>query len=462
MPYPNEHSARLKNPGDFDPKSFRRTNGGTIYGTKKVPKTIAIIWAKLKTKKKPKDPPHPQALRFPVKSWTVQKAKKWLKDNNVKYQSFEPAKKKEKQSMAEGLPITEQDIPNTAPLKACIFNECSEITFAQGDGGKDNNKFRIIGYSGGIMKNHWYWGNLAIDLQGVKFYKKRIAVLESHFISSRLGFTTKQEISDNVTVEGEFLENDNAQAMKNDIKKGFPMEASMFCPPSVIERVLEGASVKVNGLTLKGPGSVFRKSVIKEVSMCVFGYDSNTKSSAFADNQEVKFNLFQENNIMAEKTEITSLEMLKEAYPELCGEMLAEGRSEGQEAAEEIFASLKEACSDDHELVVQCFSEGKSIEEARQLRIEKLQKANTQLSEKNTELEKKKQRVDPAENEFSDGANPPGDKQKGKGDKNEEALRQEFAASEALQAEFGDDVEAYVAFKKADAEGRVQIAHQTT
>lgn len=442
MPYPNEHSARLKNPKDFDPDSYRRTKGGTIYGTKKVPKTISIIWAKLKRKNKPKDPPIPQALRFPTKSWTVTTAKKWLKDNNVKYMSFEPAKKKEKQSMAD----------DTAPAKACIFNEKAEVTFAQGDGGKENNKFRIVGYSGGIIKGHWFWGNLAIDLQGCKFYKKPLPVLESHFIASRLGFTTKQQISENVTVEGEFLANESAQAMKADISQGFPMEASLFCLPSVIERVQEGASVKVNGLSLKGPGAVFRKSVIKEVSMCVFGADSNTKSSAFADNEKVQFNLFQENNIMAETTEITSLEMLKEAYPELCGEMLAEGRAEGQQAADDIFASLREACGGNNELLVQCFAEGKTPEEASKLCIEKLQEEKTQLKEQVTELGKQKP-VDAAVTEFTDEANPPGETDTGNAD--DEALKQEFAASAELQTEFGGDVDAYVAFKKADKAGSV-------
>ena len=101
MPYPNEHSARLKNPDDFDPKSFRRTEGGTLYGKIKVPVTIGIIWGKLKGKAKPSDPVAPQALRFPTKNWTVEQAKKWLKDNNVKPISFEPASKEEKQARRE-------------------------------------------------------------------------------------------------------------------------------------------------------------------------------------------------------------------------------------------------------------------------------------------------------------------------------------------------------------------------
>jgi len=506
MPYENEHSARLKDPKDFDPKSFRRKNGGTIYGKIKVPKTIAIIWAKLKGKSKPKDPVIPQALRFPTKNWTVQKAKAWLKDNNVKYKKFEPAeKKKSKASYAKekkytceciecghtletdkhckdvkcpecggqmrrkerpgpGQPAKNKEkqsmSENTAPLKACVFNESSEVMFEKDVTQKDNNKFRIIGYSGGIIKDHWFWGNVGIDLKGAGFHKERIPVLDSHFTFNRIGFTTKQEISDKVSVEGEFLDNDNAQAMKKDIQKGFPMEASVFCMPSVIEYVKEGASVEVNGHTLKGPGSVFRKSTIKEVSMCVFGADSNTESSAYADvdGQTVKFNLTQENNIMDEETRIESVESFAEQYPDLNVEILAkgkaEGMAEGQKAEHDSFAALQEACGDDHELVVQCFKEGKTAAEAMKLRLEKLEDEKTQLGEKVTELQKKKT-VDPAVTEFKDQAASTGSEEKGKGD--DEAWKQEFSASEDLQSEFGE-VETYVAFKQADKAGKVRIA----
>ena len=456
MPYENEHSARLKNPKDFAADSFRRTNGGTIYGKLKVPKTIAIIWAKLKGKSKPKDPVMPQALRFPTKSWTVQKAKKWLKDNNIKYQSFEPAKKKEKQAMAD----------NMAPIRACIFNERTEVTFAD-DGGGGNN-FRILGYSGKIIKNHWFWGNMAIDLAGLKFYKKRLAVLEEHFKQSRIGFTTKQEIKGDVRVEGEFLDNDNAQQMKKDIQAGFPMEASLFCPPSVIEHVLEGASVKVNGHVMRGPGVVFREAIVKEVSMCVFGLDTNTKSSAFdaEGNQEIKFNLL-ETNIMAGETqtiEIEDVESFAALYPVLHSEVFAAGKTEGiaegviegKNAERALFAELQEACGDDHELLAQCFDESKTAAEAMKLRAEKLGKENTKLSEKVTELQKAKPAVEAAQTEFSDTATAPGE-QTGSEDADVETLKKEFAALSADdKAEFGN-VESYVAFKKADAAGQVRM-----
>ena len=91
-PYPNEHSARLKNPDKFDSKSFKRTKGG-LCGSKKIPITISIIWGKFKNKVKPSDPPIAIALRFPTKTWTAAKAKKWLADNEITYIKFEPAVK---------------------------------------------------------------------------------------------------------------------------------------------------------------------------------------------------------------------------------------------------------------------------------------------------------------------------------------------------------------------------------
>lgn len=92
-PYPNEHSARIKSPGLFDDKTFKRTKDGTIYGSKKVPTTAAVIWGKLKGAAKPSDNPIPQSIRFPTENWTVVQAKAWLKDNNVKYERFEAASK---------------------------------------------------------------------------------------------------------------------------------------------------------------------------------------------------------------------------------------------------------------------------------------------------------------------------------------------------------------------------------
>jgi len=103
VPYPNVHVARLRNPKDFKKTpdwasdgQFRTTHGGTIYGKKKVPKSILITWGQLKTQSG--QSAAPQRLSFPITHWTAARARKWLKDNNIKYIKFEPATGKLKKS----------------------------------------------------------------------------------------------------------------------------------------------------------------------------------------------------------------------------------------------------------------------------------------------------------------------------------------------------------------------------
>ena len=83
----NEHTARLQNPYKFMSGTFKRTDGGVINGTTRIPKTIAIIWGRVK------EHPQaiPQALRFPTKYWSADQAYTWLCENKIVYTSFELA-----------------------------------------------------------------------------------------------------------------------------------------------------------------------------------------------------------------------------------------------------------------------------------------------------------------------------------------------------------------------------------
>ncbi len=332
-----------------------------------------------------------------------------------------------------------------APVRACLFN--SSLSFAEA---AEKPGFSIVGYSGDIIKDHWYWGDVAFDLEGLKFAKARTPVLEEHFTSNRIGFATKQEITDKVTVDGQFLENDTAVSMARDLKSGFPMEASLYVPPSVVERVEEGASVEVNGKTLRGPGVVFRKAVIKEVSMCVFGADSNTRSMAMAytdnDKTQIKFNLIKEKSIMAKET--LTIETFAEEYPEIRSAVFAEGKAEGiAEAKKQTagqFAELQKICGSDNELLVQCLAEGKNPAEASAMKMAKLESANKELTEK---LEKSsEQKVDPAIDEFRDQAKTPGANEKfDEAKATDQQLKDHYEANQDLQDEF-HGVEAYLAY----------------
>jgi len=90
MPYPNQHALRLQDPSKFD--EFRTTAGGKLFNKVDVPKEISVIWGHLKDAAKGAF--IPQALRFPIKAFTAEEAKAWIKDNEVKG-TFEPATEEE-------------------------------------------------------------------------------------------------------------------------------------------------------------------------------------------------------------------------------------------------------------------------------------------------------------------------------------------------------------------------------
>jgi ATP-dependent protease ClpP protease subunit len=79
MPFPNEHSARIKDPSEFDPKSFR---------SKDIADGVRIITGKLKNGD---GAMVTQTYRLKADKFTVAEAKDWLKKNNVHYISFEAA-----------------------------------------------------------------------------------------------------------------------------------------------------------------------------------------------------------------------------------------------------------------------------------------------------------------------------------------------------------------------------------
>lgn len=79
MPYPSEHAARILDPDKFQQDSFRRKN---------IAPGIDIIIGKLKGE----DKMTVQAYRFDREKFSVDEAKKRLKEHKVDYIDFEPAK----------------------------------------------------------------------------------------------------------------------------------------------------------------------------------------------------------------------------------------------------------------------------------------------------------------------------------------------------------------------------------
>lgn len=120
MPFPNEHSARIRNPGEFQKDSFRRKNIET---------GIDIIIGRLKGKKTTTI----QSYRFKKDKFTVAQAKKWLKDHDIEYISFEPAEESKtmnKKPERRVFPIEFRQDENDKPKllgHAAVFNQPVEL-----------------------------------------------------------------------------------------------------------------------------------------------------------------------------------------------------------------------------------------------------------------------------------------------------------------------------------------------
>jgi len=438
-----------------------------------------------------------QSLRFATKIWTASEVKSICKERKGTFEAAGKSKKNQQTAMAVkyncecikcgyqeksdkhcaslkcpkcGGQMRRKERPgpgqdkNTAPQTACSFGEECQICFVE-DEEKDYD-LEVVAYSGKIIPKHWFWGNVAFDLKGCKFDKPKTPILEEHERAIHLAYSKEQEVIDAVRLQCRFLTNTRAQEIKQDMKEGFPMQASVFILPLEIERLkTEKDKAEVNGQTINGPGSIFRKSVIREASLCTLGADKYTKSAIAAKETETKisFNVLEKEGSFEDmEMELITMEQLTEDRPDLAAELMASGVDKGMKETRELFGEFAEKFGDDPVLCIEQFKKGASIEEATAAQNEKLKASNEAMAKAAKEAAAKaaatNANANAAEQEFSDEQTET-DSSHGDGSqlKGEAKWKDEFSKSEDLQGQFKTE-EAYIAFKKHDEAGEVHIA----
>ncbi len=166
------------------------------------------------------------------------------------------------------------DVPEQA---LHLRSECQpEFILETDEKGKQHRKVKALFASGKKIARHWGWNNLYIDLDSVKVTKKQLPLLLNH--SLRIGVVTAKRESEGFVAEGYLLSNDEAAQVAQDASEGFPWQCSCWLQPGRIEEVLEGATVKVNNLTIAGPAWVWRECWLREVTLTELGADENTKA----------------------------------------------------------------------------------------------------------------------------------------------------------------------------------------
>jgi len=142
--------------------------------------------------------------------------------------------------------------------------------------------FSGVAYSGEVISNHYYWGNVVFDLTSMSVPDKLPALID-HDRDKRAGYADSSSIGPGgLVVSGILMSNDHGKSVANDSDEGFPWQMSVHINPGSIEEVQPGASIEVNGKMHTGPLTVFRNSRISEVSFTATGWDPNTSAAAMS------------------------------------------------------------------------------------------------------------------------------------------------------------------------------------
>lgn len=186
--------------------------------------------------------------------------------------------------------MEKRKVPNTA----LQLREPTEILLSEKDdeNGEKKRTASMVALSGEVIKDHWWWGTLYIDMTGLLFDSNPLPILEDHRTDKKIGMVydpakgVDKKNSQLIFAEIQLLENDDANTFYDNSKQGFPYQASVRVKPSKIEHLEEEATAEVNGMTVEGPATIFRQTTIKESSVCVFGWDSQTESAALSEASE--------------------------------------------------------------------------------------------------------------------------------------------------------------------------------
>lgn len=248
-------------------------------------------------------------------------------------------------------------------------------------------------YSGGLIKNHWFWDDLILDLSGIVLPQNKYPIFQDHDWDLIIAHTQKPIVDKNLRVDPNktvFHSTPESEKFRTVSAEGFPYQASAGVRPLNIERIKPGATAEANGIKLKGPGTIFRKWIFREGSVTCFGYDSNTKSAVFSSKEAVDvdctfagdkkyFFMKMEDTEQNQSKEGRSMDLteLKEKHPDLVNQI----EEAAAKKAKDEFAAERKKIEDENKAATEQLSEVKT-------RMEAAEKQNSELSEKVVALEK--------------------------------------------------------------------------
>ncbi len=152
-------------------------------------------------------------------------------------------------------------------------------------GGPKPRRFAGVAYSGEVIPNHYWWGNVIFDLSSIAPPAKAFPALVNHDGDAVAGFIDDFNIEpDGIKIGGPliFADGYKGKYVADGSDAGFPWQMSVCIKPGSIEEVAPGTDVTVNGKALQGPLTIFRNSTLSEVSFTPTGWDANTSAAAMS------------------------------------------------------------------------------------------------------------------------------------------------------------------------------------
>lgn len=141
-------------------------------------------------------------------------------------------------------------------------------------------RFSLTAYTGRAIRQSWSRNPIVVDLAGMDTATNVVSIMYGHQydISAALGQADAIDnsmedlaLAGNLIGEGEIYDRVVSYA-----KKGWKFQASIGADVNRIENVAAGETVIVNGREFTGPISVVRSSMLREVSVVMFGADAST------------------------------------------------------------------------------------------------------------------------------------------------------------------------------------------
>jgi hypothetical protein len=147
-------------------------------------------------------------------------------------------------------------------------------------------RFRMVAYTGGVMRISGFPHPVVVDLEGLAIDRQDIPVRLDHNPRQGVGHTQRVVVDGGQVIAEGLISRDTSWA--RDVAKsgvnGFPWQASIGAAVVDAEFVPNGQHVTVNGRTFAGPLHVVRKAVLKEISFVDNGADSSTSARVAAQN----------------------------------------------------------------------------------------------------------------------------------------------------------------------------------